>query len=177
MVECVWDLSYLQGRNRRNMDLRPAWASWWICLKKKRKIFKLLAISIKMENPTPLCFPTECSQITCGLEGQWCQAREESDLKEDWVAVSSVSRCVLCHVLRGAGSWRSPWVWKKGAPKADLLVRGAGRGAPVRAGGFTCLFFCLFFLSPIPSVKSVTVVATVRESSQNLENTGPPSDC
>lgn len=113
----------------------------------KKKIFKLLAISIKMENPTPLCFPTECIRITCGLEGQWCQAREESDLKKDWVAVSSVFRCVLCHVLRGAGSWRSPWVWKKGAPKADLLVRGAGRGAPVGAGGFTCLFFCLFFLS------------------------------
>lgn len=99
--------------------------------KKKRKIFELLAISVKMENPTPLCFPTECNWITCGLEGPWRQAREKSGLKKNWVAVSSVPCCDLCHVLRGAGSWGSPWVWKEGAPKAGLLlIRGAGRGAP-----------------------------------------------
>lgn len=52
-------------------------------------------------------------------DNMWTRG-EESDLKKDWVAVSSMSRCVLCHVLRGAGSWRSPWVWKEGALKPGL---------------------------------------------------------
>lgn len=71
-------------------------------------------------------------------------------------------------------------MWKEAAPKAGLPSGQEQEEEHLQrelvGGVFTCLFFCLFFLSPIPSVKSISAVAAGRESSQTLENTGPPSD-
>lgn len=131
MVVHVWNPSYLQGRSKRNMDWRLAWASWWICLK-IRKIFKPLIISTKMENPTPLCFPPKCKWITY-KRCKWStwrlsEDRKASDIRLEKSLASSRTGwwwvpcllCVLWHVLRESGSWRSPWMWKKWALRASL---------------------------------------------------------